>query len=271
MMKTLSLQDYQLISAYLDNACSEKERAQFEKRIKEEPELNQALLEFRHTRRLLQSLPLRRAPRNFTLSSLQVPARPQRFFLAPALNFVALSAAVLMVVIFAGSQFMPGFLGIKQVTRSASPMASSLVATDTASTNAPMIITWGQNGSSAKATGQGGLGGGGGSSAQDSQPLGGGEVMSAAAPAPVANLPGEASPELSQTPLQATQNTTVSDDSNIILGIPAPADEGKVIATSSLNETNAAPSGNNLLWVEIGLGALAAFCMAISLILRKKY
>lgn len=268
MMKTLSLQDYQLISAYLDNACSGKERAQFEKRIKEELELNQALLEFKHTRRLLQALPLRRAPRNFTLSGSHVPARPQRFFLAPALNFVALSTAVLMVAVFAGSQFIPGFLGTQQVVRSTSPMVSNLAATDTASASVPMIITWGQNGNSAKATGKGG---GGGSSAQDSQPLGGGEVMSAAAPAPVANLPGEASPELSQTPLQATQNTTVSDDSNIILGIPAPADEGKVIATSSLNETNAAPSGNNLLWVEIGLGTLAAICAVASFILRKKH
>lgn len=265
MMKTLSLQDYQLISAYLDNACSEKERVQFEKRIKEEPELNQAFLEFKHTRRLLQSLPLRHAPRNFTLSGSHVPARPQRFFLAPTLNFVALSAAVLMVVFFAGSQFIPGFLGTQQAARSASPMASSLAATDTASTNAPMIITWGQNGNSAKATGKGGLGGGGGSSAQDSQPLGGGEVMSAAAPE-AAVPPAEASPELSQAPLQATQ----IDDSNIILGIPAPADEGKVIATSSLNEVKAVSSGNNLLWVEIGLGMLTAICAVISFILRKK-
>ena len=270
MMKTLSLQDYQLISAYLDNVCSEKERVQFEKRIKEEPELNQAFLEFKHTRRLLQSLPLRRAPRNFTLSGSHVPARPQRFFLAPALNFVALSAAVLMVVIFAGSQFMPGFLGIKQVARSASPVVSNLSAADTSSTNAPMIITWGQNGSSAKATGKGGFGGGGGSSAQASQPLGGGEVMSAAAPE-AANPPAVVSPELSQTPLQATQTTVVSDDSNIILGIPAPADEGKVFATSSLNEANAAPSGNNLLWVEIGLGILTAICAVVSFILRKKH
>ena len=269
MTKTLSLQDYQVISAYLDNACSEKERVLIEKRILEEPELNQALLEFKHTRRLLQAMPVRRAPRNFTLSGSRVPARPQRFFLAPALNFVALTAALLMMVVFTGSQFIPGFLGSQQVARSASPMAVNVAAVETSTTNAPMIITWNEGGSSAKAAGKGGLGGGNG--AVESQTFSSAAPSVGPAPAvnPTAEPSGMGAPPQTLQSTQAAQDSTSSDSSSLILGLPDSSDQGKVISTSGTNESLTSNQRNILPIVEIGLGILAVVSAVVAFILRK--
>jgi hypothetical protein len=269
MIKTLTLQDYQAISAYLDNACSEKERDQIEKRILDDPELNQALLEFKHTRRLLRAMPVRRAPRNFTLSGSRVPARPQRFFLAPALNFVALTAAILMVAVFASSQFFPGFWGSQQAARSASPMAANVADAQTSTTNAPMIITWNEGESSAKAAGKGGLGGGNG--AVESQSFSSAVPSVGVAPAvnPTAEPSGMGAPPQTLMATQAAQDSTSSDGSNLILGIPDSSDQGKVISTSGTSKRKTTKQRDFFPIVEIGLGILALISAVVAFIVRK--
>jgi hypothetical protein len=161
MTKQLTLQDYQAISVYLDNAYSPKQKSDFENRLTKDPALQQALQEFAYTRRLLQAIPVRKAPRSFTLSASKVPSRPQRFFLAPALNFTAMAAALLLVVVFAGSHLLPGILGTQTSSESITPMTASAAEVAREVQNSPMIITWGQSGNAYAGSAKNGLGGGG--------------------------------------------------------------------------------------------------------------
>jgi anti-sigma factor RsiW len=63
--------DYDLISAYLDNALATHERRQVELRLTSEPELARELDALRQTISLLKSMPELTAPRDFTLSKAQ--------------------------------------------------------------------------------------------------------------------------------------------------------------------------------------------------------
>lgn len=60
-------EDFELLSAYLDDALPDTERMQLEKRLAEEPALQQTLNELRITVHLLQDLPPVTPPRSFTI------------------------------------------------------------------------------------------------------------------------------------------------------------------------------------------------------------
>jgi hypothetical protein len=267
MNNPLTLQDYELISAYLDNMVSPKKRAVLENRLKAEPELNRALIEIKHTRRLIRAIPVQRVPRNFTLSASQVPARPQRFFLAPALNFVSLAAAVLLVVVFAGSNLFPALLGSSQAAKPAAPMALSASAPQQLAQSTPMIITWGQENSVSNYSAKSGLGGGsgGGSGSVDSSPglLTSPGILPGANAAPTAESPAglmAAAPPSSDT----------SNSSSLILGIPDKADQGKLISTPQTLAEPASPAMDIPL-LELGLGALAVLSALLAFLLRKTH
>ena len=82
--------DYELLSAYIDGALTESERASFELRLQVEPELSRELDELSATITLLKNLPPRKAPRDFTLDTHY--ARRSSFFFTSA-TFSALSTA----------------------------------------------------------------------------------------------------------------------------------------------------------------------------------
>lgn len=73
-MTPLSRDDLEGLSAYLDGALSQKERAALESRLAAEPELRSALNELRRTVTILRAAPRLVAPRNYTLD----PARYAR-------------------------------------------------------------------------------------------------------------------------------------------------------------------------------------------------
>ena len=97
-----SPQDFERLSAYLDNQLSAKEKAGLEARLVRESELRTALAGLRQTARALRSLPVVKPPRNFTLSPRQVEAmaQPRRFFLV--LRLATVFAAIALVLVFAG-------------------------------------------------------------------------------------------------------------------------------------------------------------------------
>jgi hypothetical protein len=97
--------DYELLSAYIDGALTESERAAFELRLKAEPELSHELDELRATVTLLNNLPPRRAPRDFTLDARY--ARRSSFFLTSA-TFSALSTAAAIVLFALGAYLFSG-------------------------------------------------------------------------------------------------------------------------------------------------------------------
>ena len=91
----LSTQEWQLLSAYLDGQLTEKELRQAEKLLTSRPDCQAALEELKRLQILLRYLPVRRVPRNFTIST-EAPARPR----LPVFNLVLrVSSAVTAVLL----------------------------------------------------------------------------------------------------------------------------------------------------------------------------
>lgn len=119
----LSERDIDLLSAYLDDALDESERAEFMQALAQSPELQRELTDWQAMQRALAALPVLRAPRDFTLTPAQ--ARPVRV-LVPVWR--VLSAAALLVLL-AGV----GVLFVRQQSAPASSDAIALLATSPAS------------------------------------------------------------------------------------------------------------------------------------------
>ena len=95
-----SSSDWLLLSAYLDDQLSEIEKRQMDERLQSDPECRKALDALRRTSSLLRSLPVRRAPRNFTLSARSLPKKLIPSFVS-ILRFSSATAALLLVAAFA--------------------------------------------------------------------------------------------------------------------------------------------------------------------------
>ncbi len=100
MTHQLSPHDYELLSAYLDGQLPGRDRDKVEYRVRTYPEWRTGLEDLQFSRRMLRSLPRRRAPRNFTLKPSMVQATPARRFY-PVFRLVAALASVLLVITFA--------------------------------------------------------------------------------------------------------------------------------------------------------------------------
>jgi hypothetical protein len=87
--------DYELLSAYIDGALTESERAAFERRLQTEPELSHELDELRATVTLLNNLPALKAPRDFTLDA-RYARRSSFFFTSAAFSALSTAAAVIL-------------------------------------------------------------------------------------------------------------------------------------------------------------------------------
>lgn len=100
----ISEQDFDQLSAYLDNQLSPKEKLALEARLLVEPELKATLRQLRLQARALRDLPKVKVPRNFTLTAKQAEAiRPPRrsFFetLFPAFRLATSLSATAFVVL----------------------------------------------------------------------------------------------------------------------------------------------------------------------------
>ena len=101
MTKQLSLQDLEILSAYLDGELTSQEQIRLEQSLGQRSDLQQALEELRRTRIILRSASHLRAPRNFTLTAEMVgrikPAR-KPFFAFTVLRFSSALATILLVL-----------------------------------------------------------------------------------------------------------------------------------------------------------------------------
>ncbi len=91
----MSGNDYELLSAYIDEALSPAERAELESRLQAEPRLQQELNRLRQTVMLLRDLPTLKAPRDFTLSASLI-RRPLPFPLTATFSVLSTAAAILL-------------------------------------------------------------------------------------------------------------------------------------------------------------------------------
>lgn len=98
----------ELLSAYLDDQLSAKERARLEARLASDPALRAELEDLRRTVALVRELPTAPLPRNFILPQTTPhkrvvrPTSPRRAWAAPLLTAASTVASVLFVVVLVG-------------------------------------------------------------------------------------------------------------------------------------------------------------------------
>ncbi len=103
MKISLSSQDLDMLSAYLDDMLPPAERMRLEARLGSDPALREMLESLRRTRAVLRAAPRIRAPRNFTLTpAMLAPRRSFLDWLRPTLQWSAALAALLFVLAFLG-------------------------------------------------------------------------------------------------------------------------------------------------------------------------
>ncbi len=151
MKEQLNSHDLILLSAYLDGELDPREKARVEALLQINPEAKETYESLQRTKAVLRSAPLRKAPRNFTLSaaSVQQPRRP--FFLIPALRFSSVLATLVAVWMFV-SQLFPGMMATRPLTASEPAMefqavtesetVRSMAAPETPQ-ETPPVVYWG--------------------------------------------------------------------------------------------------------------------------------
>lgn len=102
---TPSERDFELLSAYLDNMLTERERQTLEQRLAEDTALRAALHDLRETVALLRNLPRLKAPRSFALDPAalrpQTPWWKRLFGTGPVLQTLGAAGGIASVVLIA--------------------------------------------------------------------------------------------------------------------------------------------------------------------------
>ena len=88
--------DLELLSSYLDGQLKLSDSARLEARLSSDPDLRGVLDDLRAARGLLRQLPMRKAPRNFTLTPKMVGKKPPLPRSYPAFRFVTALASLML-------------------------------------------------------------------------------------------------------------------------------------------------------------------------------
>ena len=94
----MNQRDLELLSSYLDGQLKPSDSARLERRLAADPNLRSVLDDLRAARGLLRQLPMRKAPRNFTLTPQMVGKKPPLPRAYPAFRFVTALATLLFFV-----------------------------------------------------------------------------------------------------------------------------------------------------------------------------
>jgi len=93
--------DIELLSSYLDGQLSSADSTRLEARLRTDPDLRSVLQDLRGARSVLRQLPMRKAPRNFTLTPKMVGKNPPLPRSYPAFKFAASLATILLFFTYA--------------------------------------------------------------------------------------------------------------------------------------------------------------------------
>jgi hypothetical protein len=93
--------DIELLSSYLDGQLGSTDSARLEARLRTDPELRSVLQDLRGARSLLRQLPMRKAPRNFTLTPKMVGKNPPLPRSYPVFKFAATLATIMLFFTYA--------------------------------------------------------------------------------------------------------------------------------------------------------------------------
>ena len=167
----ISQADLENVNTYLDGALSPKEKAEFEIQLAKSLPLQNALREYTILRNAIRSLPPKKAPHHFTLTTAEAQeARLKpKVFLAPIFSFASLVTVMLLAIVFTSdwifkNMSVPAAPAVMQAPMAAPmPEVSEDAIAAKSSAEVPLIFNWAGGGFGAY-----GLGGGGG------MPMGGG-------------------------------------------------------------------------------------------------
>ena len=98
-----NFRDIEQLSSYLDGQLSPSESARLESRLASDPELASAFNDIRAARDILRKLPVRKAPRNFTLTRQMVGLKPPLPRSYPFFRFSTAFATILLMLTFAAN------------------------------------------------------------------------------------------------------------------------------------------------------------------------
>jgi len=298
MNRQLSPKDWQLLSEYVDEQLSARQKEALEQRLQVNAELRQGLEEMRQTRIILRSLPRRKVPHNFTLTRAMAAEAHVRSSWVPVLSYSSfLSLAVVIItVIF---QLLPSALPMANQAPMVAMKAAApeVMPTQAAAATEPPIINW------VPATGKGGGPGPNYSEIQPGAPTAAeklnvpiptpqpteavqdqnrllkvtpeatSEPSSAQPPASAVTLPAVG---LNQSPTQAPavekESAGAPQDNGPILGLPSKQDEGQIQSYSATDQPTQVPGAevNSLLIFQVALVLIALLTGIGALLLRRK-
>jgi anti-sigma factor RsiW len=143
----MNYRDLELLSSYLDGQLKPSDSARLEARLSTDPDLRAVLDDLQAARGLLRHLPMRKAPRNFTLTPKMVGKNPPLPRSYPAFRFVT-ALASLMLFFTLGVNFIApqmaqapaigmGGGGAPEVFSAQAPAAESSAATVAPAVEAP--------------------------------------------------------------------------------------------------------------------------------------
>lgn len=265
MSMTLTQKDWLLISAFLDGRLTDAEKTAFESRLNSSADFKNAFHEIEYTRRLLRSLPQKRAPRNFTLSAQYVKKTSRKWGLNRLFGWASAASAVALAAIFAWSNLFSfqARMAAPAPMMAAAPdsaMESAPLANESTS-DAPMIIIWGQP----QAYGKGGGGGGDAAAADLAEGLGG---YGGGAPDDVRESP--VIPSVTENPEAVLMQAVTPDPSTLILGLPESETEGELLTYDTVETRSYKPRMQpSTIWM-IALGAATLAFALLAIFLRKR-
>jgi hypothetical protein len=247
MKEQLNSRDLILLSAYLDGELDPREKARVEALLQSNPEAKETYESLQNTRAVLRNAPLRKVPRNFTLSAaaVQQPRRP--FVLIPALRFSSVLATLVAVWMFV-SQLLPG-MATRPMTASEPVMESQATESETVrimaapemSQETPPVVYWG--GPPPPAMGMGGGGGiapgcpdafcGGAAGYPPADGMGGGTDQSFK----TQSIPESSSGNIQLNPIPTQIEPLPLEGSGPVLGVRQPEEQGKTLFTPDLSST----------------------------------
>jgi len=141
----INSREWQLLSAYLDQQLSEKEKLKVDQLLQTNPACRSALERLQHTRYLLKQLPIHRVPKNFTLT----PQTIKRAVIPPfnaVLRYSSAVAALLLVFFLALDMFpllRPPSQAVEMKAAEPEMMAEESMEFDATEAEPSAIIFWG--------------------------------------------------------------------------------------------------------------------------------
>lgn len=290
MKEQLNSHDLILLSAYLDGELDPREKVRVEALLQSNPQAKEVYESLVRTKAVLRSAPLRKVPRNFTLSTaiVQQPRRP--LVLIPALRFSSVLATLVAVWMFV-SQLLPG-MATRPMTASEPVMESQtitetetmrILAVPESSQETPPVVYW--DGPPPPAMGMGGGGGitpgcpdafcGVAADFPYEEGRGGGieETFKAQ------GLPESRSGNIQLNPIPTQVEPLPLEGSGPVLGVRPPEEQGKTLFTPDLSPATLPPAPQSEqergmirpAWLAAaGFAILAIALWLLSILLKQK-